>query len=128
LYQEVSKSTYERKRGSNGSTRAFEVFAQAAEEKQGDRIHEIILYGSVARGEATEQSDVDVLIVLAENEQPEKLSGEPRTLSALAFDIGLKYDAVITPYIKTKESSNLGRITRFCKMYFGRDGRFNEDT
>jgi hypothetical protein len=47
---------------------------------------------------------VDVLIVLAENEQPEKLSGEPRTLSALAFDIGLKYSVVITPYVKTKKS------------------------
>ncbi|HMB93083.1 MAG TPA: nucleotidyltransferase domain-containing protein [Rhodothermales bacterium] len=30
----------------------------------GDRLHSVVLYGSYARGEATEQSDVDVMVVL----------------------------------------------------------------
>ena len=34
------------------------------EEKYGDKIKKVILYGSYARGEATEDSDVDVLVVV----------------------------------------------------------------
>jgi predicted nucleotidyltransferase len=40
--------------------RAFKEFAEAVQDAFGERIHEIILYGSTARGEATKQSDVDV--------------------------------------------------------------------
>lgn len=67
--------------------RAFEEFARAAQEVLGERIHEIILYGSVARGEATERSD------------SKDDTGE---LFQLAFDIGLEHDVVITPYMQTK--------------------------
>ncbi len=31
-----------------------------------DRIHSIVLFGSVARGEATEESDIDLLVILSE--------------------------------------------------------------
>lgn len=75
--------------------RAFEEFARAAQEVLGERIHEIILYGSVARGEATERSDVDILLVLDSKDD----TGE---LFQLAFDIGLEHDVVITPYMQTK--------------------------
>jgi predicted nucleotidyltransferase len=75
--------------------RAFEEFARAAQEALGERIHEIILYGSVARGDATEQSDVDILIVLDSKDE----TGE---LFQLAFDVGLEYDVVITPHMQTK--------------------------
>ena len=76
--------------------RAFEEFAEAVQDALGERIHEIILYGSTARGEATKQSDVDVLIVLNNNERPKKLY-------ELAFDIGLEYGVVITPHVQTRE-------------------------
>jgi predicted nucleotidyltransferase len=42
---------------------AFEDFGSRMTDELGDNIDRIILYGSVARGEAREQSDVDVLIV-----------------------------------------------------------------
>lgn len=38
-------------------------FVKVALEKYGDRIERIILFGSVARGEATEESDIDILVV-----------------------------------------------------------------
>ncbi|MFC7190404.1 nucleotidyltransferase domain-containing protein [Halocatena marina] len=76
--------------------RAFEAFAQGAKEALGDDIHEIILYGSTARGEATEHSDVDILVILTTTEEAE-------TLYALAFDIGLEHGVVISPHIKTRE-------------------------
>jgi predicted nucleotidyltransferase len=76
--------------------RAFEEFAAAVQDAFGERIHEIILYGSTARGEATEQSDVDVLVVFNDTERPKELYG-------LAFDIGLEHGVVITPHVQTKD-------------------------
>ena len=40
------------------------------EDSYGDRLEQIILYGSQARGDATVDSDIDVLIVLADNCDP----------------------------------------------------------
>jgi predicted nucleotidyltransferase len=37
------------------------------EDSYGDRLEQTILYGSQARGDATVDSDIDVLIVLADN-------------------------------------------------------------
>ena len=36
-------------------------------DKYGDKIKEILLYGSQVRGEATKDSDVDVLVVIADD-------------------------------------------------------------
>lgn len=77
--------------------RAFGKFAQAAQETLGDQVHEIILYGSTARGEATEHSDVDILVVLETTE-------ETKLLYDLAFDIGLEHGVVISPHLKTKDN------------------------
>ena len=41
---------------------ALEEFIKKVREKHGDKIDRIILYGSYARGEAEEESDIDVLI------------------------------------------------------------------
>lgn len=38
-------------------------FVRRALEKYGDKIDSIILFGSVARGEAREGSDIDILVV-----------------------------------------------------------------
>jgi predicted nucleotidyltransferase len=108
-------SEYEKHEQSGMSTeatqrreRAFEAFAKAAQDELGERIHEIILYGSVARGEATEQSDVDILIVLDSKDE----TGE---LFQLAFDVGLEYDVVITPHMQTKEYFDLRQEFPFLK-------------
>lgn len=44
--------------------RAAESFAAAARDAFGPRIDRIVLFGSVARGDATEGSDVDILVVV----------------------------------------------------------------
>ena len=43
--------------------KAVEEFVRRALDKYGDRIESIILFGSVARGEAKEDSDIDILVV-----------------------------------------------------------------
>jgi predicted nucleotidyltransferase len=44
--------------------RAVLTFARRAREELGDRIVHVILYGSRARGDYTEDSDIDVLVVV----------------------------------------------------------------
>ncbi|MGC9094211.1 MAG: nucleotidyltransferase domain-containing protein [Candidatus Bathyarchaeia archaeon] len=40
----------------------------------GDRIQSIVVYGSIARGEATKDSDIDVLVVSRDKKDEEKVS------------------------------------------------------
>lgn len=74
---------------------AFEEFAQTVREKLGENIHEIILYGSTARGEATEHSDVDVLIIMDGTPQREHRD----SIFGAAFDVCLEYGVDVTPNI-----------------------------
>jgi predicted nucleotidyltransferase len=59
----------------------------------GGRLKEIILYGSYARGDATEGSDIDLILILEDISNPiselEKFSGEIHQLDFL-------YDTVIS--------------------------------
>ena len=88
--------------------RAFEEFARAVEDALGDAIHEIVLYGSTARGEATEQSDVDVLVVLDERTPTDEVF-------RLAFDIGIRYDVAVMPHLQTREHFESRRDHPFLK-------------
>jgi len=69
--------------------RAFESFAEEAEQRLGDSLKELYLYGSVARGEETEESDVDVFVVVDSEE-------DLRVLRELAYEVGvLESDVVL---------------------------------
>jgi predicted nucleotidyltransferase len=48
--------------------RAVEEFVKRATQKYGDRIRGVTLFGSAARGAATEESDVDILVVIDEED------------------------------------------------------------
>ena len=61
---------------------AFEEFADRATEELQDSLKELILYGSVARGEESEESDVDVFAVVESDE-------DLKFLRNLAYDIGV---------------------------------------
>ena len=43
---------------------AMKEYAKGAKEVYGDKLKEVILYGSCARGDFTDESDVDVMILL----------------------------------------------------------------
>lgn len=65
--------------------------------RYGDRLDRLILYGSHARGEAHDESDVDVLVVLrGEFDVYEELRG----LSQLRLDLSLEHqvDCSLQPY------------------------------
>ena len=65
--------------------RAVEEFLKKATQKYGDRIRSVTLFGSVARGAAREESDIDILVVI--DEEDFRLR---RDLVGLSFDILLE--------------------------------------
>lgn len=63
---------------------ALERFASVVRARFGDRVREVVLFGSHARGDAHEDSDVDVLVVI------DDLSYRDRTA---VFDLAYDVDA-----------------------------------
>ena len=70
---------------------AVEEFVRRVLERYRERIESIILFGSVARKEGTEDSDVDVLVIWKGN----KLEGW-NVLEDIAVDMLLKYRQLIS--------------------------------
>lgn len=60
----------------------------------GDRLAHVVLYGSQARNDATEGSDIDVLVVLAGDVSP---CEEIARTSDLIAEISLQHDVVVVP-------------------------------
>jgi predicted nucleotidyltransferase/DNA-binding CsgD family transcriptional regulator len=102
---------------------AFEDFADRLTGEFGEEIEQIILYGSVARGEAREDSDVDVLIVTSTEQARETIADRA---SAVAFEVMLEYDVIVSPmYVISDEfeqqenSPHLTNVRREGRVYDG---------
>jgi len=67
---------------------------QKLEDLHGDRLKRVIVYGSQARGEARPDSDVDLMIVLRDDVQPDK---EVRRTSRLVIRIAGKHGVALSP-------------------------------
>jgi predicted nucleotidyltransferase len=70
-------------------------FRAELEKLYGDRLKNIILYGSWARGDATKKSDIDLLIVLGEEVIPGK---EIDRMIEIITEINLKHNVLISVY------------------------------
>ncbi|MDY6769698.1 MAG: nucleotidyltransferase domain-containing protein [Candidatus Nanohaloarchaea archaeon] len=75
---------------------AVEELAERAEDHLGDALRELVLYGSVARGEETAASDVDVFAVVETEEQKRWLQQE-------GAEIGVEHGVLLVPIVKTVE-------------------------
>lgn len=63
------------------------------EQIYGDKLKDIILYGSYARGDFTEGSDIDIIILLEEMKEP---IAERRKYFDAIWELDLKYDTLIS--------------------------------
>ncbi|MDY6771367.1 MAG: nucleotidyltransferase domain-containing protein [Candidatus Nanohaloarchaea archaeon] len=82
---------------------AFDRFREQVMDRFGDRVEKLILFGSVARGDHGEDSDVDVLIVVDDKSVKQDIVG-------IAFDIMLATDIYISP--KVISTDQLARMER----------------
>jgi uncharacterized protein len=72
---------------------ALDDFVREVRGMYGQRLHRVVLYGSRARGDAREDSDIDVLVVL-HSMQP--FWDEMTRLDPVASRVSLEYDVVLS--------------------------------
>jgi len=91
-------------------------FKEACAQVFGDNLQDIILFGSHARGEATTESDIDVLVIL-NNDDP----GTRRDVYSLVVDTFLKTDIYLSVkviseehriYLREKDASFITNVER----------------
>src|ERR1700761_8738773 len=74
---------------------ALQSFTDEVSRREGRRFHSAILFGSHARGEGREDSDVDVAVLLTE--MPASLIDTKLALSDIAYDVLLETGVLIQP-------------------------------
>ncbi len=84
----------------------------------GTRVRELKLFGSYARGEAHEESDVDVLVVV-----DDLTSAEAREIGYQSGDLLTRYDVIVSPFAVSRERMDLLRSReRLIAREIDRDG------
>ncbi len=74
---------------------ALQDFVQQAEAIYKSHVKQIILYGSYARGDFREDSDVDVMLLV--DLSPEEMTEYRKILSTKVFDINMEHNTLIVP-------------------------------
>ncbi|VAX21917.1 hypothetical protein MNBD_NITROSPINAE03-46 [hydrothermal vent metagenome] len=69
-------------------------------EVYGDRMREVYLYGSYARDQADEDSDIDIAVVLSGSVNRAE---ERARVSGIASDISLRYNCLITLFFMSED-------------------------
>ena len=79
-------------------------FAKNVRKLLGDSLDSVIVYGSYARGDYSESSDIDVMLLVSlEDEEIKRISTQ---ISDLAFDFMMKYGVDISPIITNTDHFN----------------------
>ncbi|WP_297981779.1 nucleotidyltransferase domain-containing protein [uncultured Methanobrevibacter sp.] len=78
----------------------MEIAREFANAIKSDKIIRIILFGSVARGDDTEESDIDILIISNDWEQIDSL------ITDEVFKVVLDTEELISPYVLTEKQFN----------------------
>ena len=76
--------------------------AAAAKDTFGDDLQSVILYGSYARGDYDDSSDIDIMIIADVNR--EDLFRYKRPIIRVTSEFGLEKDIVITATLKDKKT------------------------
>jgi len=74
-------------------------YLRLLQKKYGDKIEQVVLFGSVARGEFDEESDVDIMVVLKNGSR--KLRDE---ISMASFDLILKNNVILSPMVMDRKT------------------------
>ncbi|MBC5745825.1 nucleotidyltransferase domain-containing protein [Lachnospiraceae bacterium MD308] len=79
-------------------------FSTQVKDILGDKLTKIILYGSYARGDYKENSDIDIMILTTLTD--EEIRRIKTDIYDLAFDFQMEYDADINVIVKNEEHFN----------------------
>lgn len=78
-----------------------EIFAGEARKIYGNKLRDVILYGSCARGDFQKDSDIDIMLLM--NVPKENLSEERSKIFSLADQLDLEYEVVLAPVLLSYE-------------------------
>ncbi len=96
----------------------LQEFIASVKKKYSDKTKEIILFGSYARGEATEESDIDILVITSGNRFEMQ-----KNLSGIAVDILLKTGEYISAKaVSIEEYSFMKKINTGFYQNIAREG------
>ncbi len=70
----------------------------------GDKLDSTLLYGSYARGQQNQESDIDIMVLA--NVPREELPSYKKPFISLSSELGLLYDVVVTVTLKDTETFN----------------------
>ena len=70
----------------------------------GSKLNDLFLYGSYARGDFDDESDIDVMALVDINK--DELAKYRRTISEIANNIDLKYDVLLSVKLQDKLTYN----------------------
>lgn len=76
----------------------LDIYTQGILDIYGTHLKSVILYGSYARGDNREDSDVDIMILVDLTEEAVQKSREQ--VSIYTFDFNMQYDTEIMPIVK----------------------------
>lgn len=76
-------------------------FAQQIKDIYGNSLKKVIVYGSYARGDYQESSDIDIMILVDVSDT--EIKKRFNSVCDLAFDYELEYGIVISPLVKNEE-------------------------
>jgi len=77
----------------------IQEFRRSVKEIEGNNLKAILLFGSYARGDAEEGSDIDLLLIFGDKISPEAKRGIRDISNALSF----KYDVIVSEFFFTEK-------------------------
>ncbi len=92
---------------SESKRKAIEEFVRELKERYGEKVKRTILFGSVARGDFHEESDIDVLVIV----DGVKL----KDISRIATKILLRHGEVICPIVRSEEEFRARKAFSFYR-------------
>lgn len=101
---------------------AMKEYAAGAKEVYGDKLKEVILYGSCARGDFTDESDVDVMILL--DIKPEEAYRERQKIHPTIdlLDVKYEYELLFATVVKSYDDFNYWLNTKPFYMNVRKEG------
>jgi predicted nucleotidyltransferase len=87
--------------------KAVDELIEKLKESYGENLVKVILYGSKARGDSTEDSDIDIMVVLQDFKNKVE---EIKKISAIVSSIDLIYDVFLSPVILRKKDYETGNL------------------
>ena len=79
----------------------LKLFADEVKKIYGSKLRRIILYGSCARGDFMQESNIDVMILLSVPQ--DEISVERKRILDVTDQLDLEYDVVLAPVFQNEE-------------------------